>query len=90
MQPVQASQGMASRSSVFQTFLDEFNNDSDFIFLRPTICLFATSQVLASVSDPPDPRVFASRNPDPDPLVRGMDPNPALDPDPSISIIMQK
>jgi hypothetical protein len=26
--------------------------------------------------------------PDPDPLVRGMDPDPALDPDPSI--IMQK
>ncbi len=29
----------------------------------------------------------ASRLPDPDPLVRGMDPDPALDPDPSI--IMQ-
>jgi hypothetical protein len=27
-------------------------------------------------------------DPDPDPLVRGMDPDPALDPDPSI--IMQK
>jgi hypothetical protein len=33
--------------------------------------------------DPPDPRVFWP----PDPLVRGMDPDPALDPDPSI--IMQ-
>jgi hypothetical protein len=36
--------------------------------------------------DPRDPRVFGL--PDPDPLVRGMDPDPALDPDPSI--IMQK
>ncbi len=27
---------------------------------------------------------------DPDPLVRGMDPDPALDPDPDLSIIMQK
>jgi hypothetical protein len=34
--------------------------------------------------DPPDQRVFGL----PDPLVRGMDPDPALDPDPSI--IMQK
>ncbi len=38
--------------------------------------------------DPPDPRVFGL--PDPDPLVRGMDPDPALDPDPYPSIIMQK
>ncbi len=29
-------------------------------------------------------------NPDPDPLVRGMDPDPALDQDPDPSIIMQK
>jgi hypothetical protein len=36
--------------------------------------------------DPPDPRVFGL--PDPDPLVRGVGPDPALDPDPSI--IMQK
>jgi hypothetical protein len=28
--------------------------------------------------------------PDRDPLVRGMDPDPALDPDPDPSIIMQK
>jgi hypothetical protein len=28
--------------------------------------------------------------PDPDPLVRGMDPDPALVPDPDPSIIMQK
>jgi hypothetical protein len=28
--------------------------------------------------------------PDPDPLVRGMDPDPALDPDADPSIIMQK
>ncbi len=28
--------------------------------------------------------------PYPDPLVRGMDPDPALDPDPDPSIIMQK
>jgi hypothetical protein len=28
--------------------------------------------------------------PDPDPLVRGMDPDPTLDPDPDPSIIMQK
>ncbi len=34
----------------------------------------------------PDPRVFGLM--DPDPLVRGMDPDPTLDPDPSI--IMQK
>ncbi len=27
---------------------------------------------------------------DPDPLVRGMDPDPALDPDPDLSLIMQK
>jgi hypothetical protein len=27
---------------------------------------------------------------DPDPLVRGMDPDPALDPDPDPSIIIQK
>ena len=39
----------------------------------------------SSVPDP-DPRVFGL--PDPDPLVRGMDPDPALDPDPFI--IMQK
>ncbi len=29
-------------------------------------------------------------DPDTDPLVRGMDPDPALDPDPDLSIIMQK
>ncbi len=29
-------------------------------------------------------------DPDPDPLVRGMDPDPALDPNPDPSIIMQK
>jgi hypothetical protein len=40
-----------------------------------------------SVADPkPDPRVFGLS--DPDPLVRCMD--PALDPDPDPSIIMQK
>ncbi len=43
-------------------------------------------KVGSSVPDP-DPRVFFGR-PDPDPLVRGMDPDPALDPDPSI--IVQK
>ncbi len=32
--------------------------------------------------------VFGLLDPDPDPLVRGMNPDPALDPDPSI--IMQK
>ena len=31
-----------------------------------------------------------SADPDLDPLVRGMDPDPALDPDPDPSIIMQK
>jgi hypothetical protein len=44
-----------------------------------------------SVPDPdpnPDPRVFGL--PDPDPLVRCMDPDPALDPDSDPSIIMQK
>ncbi len=45
--------------------------------------------LLSSVADPnPDPRVLGL--PDPDPLVRGMDPDPALDPDPDPSIIMQK
>ncbi len=52
-------------------------------------CLVAVSvekviqYISASVPDP-DPRVFGL--PDPDPLVRGMDPDPdpALDPDPSI------
>jgi hypothetical protein len=29
-------------------------------------------------------------DPDPDPLVRGMDPDPALDPDPGPSVIKQK
>ncbi len=38
--------------------------------------------------DPPDPRVLGLL--DPDPLVRGMDPDTALDPDPDPSIIMQK
>ncbi len=41
-----------------------------------------------AVTSVPDPRVFCL--PDPDPLVRGMDPDPALDPDPDPSIIMQK
>ena len=45
-------------------------------------------RVVSSVPDPPDPRVFGL--PDPDPLVRGVDPDPALDPDPDPSIIMQK
>ncbi len=40
-----------------------------------------------SVLDPPDPHVFFGL-PDPDPLVRGMD--PALDSDPYPSIIMNK
>ncbi len=40
----------------------------------------------SSVPDPPDPQFLDL--PDPDPLVRGMDPDPVLDPDPSI--IMQK
>jgi hypothetical protein len=42
--------------------------------------------------DRPDPRFFCLPDPNPDPLVRGMDPDPALDPDsdPSIIIIMQK
>ncbi len=39
----------------------------------------------SSVADPHD---FGLPDPDPDPLVRGMDPDPALDPDSSIS--MQK
>jgi hypothetical protein len=38
--------------------------------------------------DPPDPNVFGLQDPDPDLLVRGMDPDPASYPDPSI--IMQK
>jgi len=42
--------------------------------------------ISGSVPDPPDPRVFGL--PDPDPLVSGMDPDPAMDPDPSV--IMQK
>ncbi len=44
-----------------------------------------------SVADP-DPHVLGLLDPDPDPLVRGMDPDPgpALDPDPDPSIIMQK
>ncbi len=39
-------------------------------------------RVAMSVPDPPDPRVFGL----PDPLVRCMDPDPdpALDPDPSV------
>jgi hypothetical protein len=52
--------------------------------------------------DPPDPRFFGLQDPDPDPLVRGMDPDPEdlkntwirwiriRDPDPAPSIIMQK
>ncbi len=48
--------------------------------------------VLSSVADPdpPDPHFLGLPEPVPDPLVRGMDPDPgtALDPDPSI--IMQK
>jgi hypothetical protein len=28
--------------------------------------------------DPPDPHVFGLTDPDPDPLVRGMDPNPSI------------
>jgi hypothetical protein len=34
--------------------------------------------------DPSDPYGFGLLNPDPDPLVRGMDPGAALDPDPFI------
>jgi hypothetical protein len=37
-------------------------------------------RVAISVPDPPDPHVFGL----PDPLVRCMDPDPALDPDPSV------
>jgi hypothetical protein len=37
--------------------------------------------------DPSDPHVLGLLNPDPVPLVRGMDPDQAPDPDPSI--IMQ-
>jgi len=33
--------------------------------------------------DPPDPHIFL--DPDSDPSVRGMDPAPAVDPDPSIT-----
>jgi hypothetical protein len=43
-------------------------------------------RVVSSVPDPPDPRVFGL--PDPDPLVRGMDPD--SDPDTDACIIMQK
>ncbi len=35
--------------------------------------------------DPPDDMFLGLLDPDPDPLVRGMDPDPVLDPDPSIS-----
>jgi hypothetical protein len=35
--------------------------------------------------DPSDPYGFGLLDPDPDPLVRGMDPDAALDPDPSIT-----
>jgi hypothetical protein len=38
--------------------------------------------------DPPDPHVLGLLYPDPDPLVRGVDPDPVPEPDPSI--IMQK
>jgi hypothetical protein len=37
-------------------------------------------RVAISVPDPPDPRVFGL----PDPLVRSMDPDPALDPNHSV------
>jgi hypothetical protein len=61
------------------------------IRIRRSIHL-TTEEVLPTCSvpdpDPPDLRVFGL--PDPDPLVRGMDPDPALDPDPDPSIIMQK
>jgi hypothetical protein len=42
--------------------------------------------------DPPDPHVLGLPDPNPDPLVRGMapDPDPALYPDPNLSIIKQK
>jgi hypothetical protein len=54
-------------------------------FLYP----FFGCRLLFSVAHPdPDPHVLGL--PDPDPLVRGMDPDPALDPDPDPSIIMQK
>jgi hypothetical protein len=47
------------------------------------------SIVLTSVADPdsPDPHVLGLLDPDPDPLVRGMDldPDPVSDPDPSIT-----
>jgi hypothetical protein len=51
----------------------------------PSFLLVSISSEIVCFSVP-DPRVFGL--PDPDPLVRGMDPDPALDPDPSIS--MQK
>jgi hypothetical protein len=49
----------------------------------------------ASVADPdsnPDPHVFGLLDPDSDPLVRGMDPDPdpTLDPDPDPSITKKK
>ncbi len=42
--------------------------------------------------DPPDPHVLGLQDPHPDPLVRGMDPDPppAPHPDPYPSIIKQK
>ncbi len=52
--------------------------------------------VIASAPDPNPDKIhrihvfFGLPDPDLDPLVRGMDPDPALDPDPDLSIIMQK
>jgi hypothetical protein len=39
---------------------------------------------IKSESDPQDPHVFRPRDPDPHLLVRGTDPDPTMDPDPSL------
>jgi hypothetical protein len=56
-------------------------------YLQEGDIISAEVRARGSVPDT-DPRVFGL--PDPDPLVRGMDQNPALDPDPDLSISMQK
>ncbi len=67
--------------SLYPYFILKRASYSD-IYLYPNKIPTLIASVADPDPDPPDPHVFGS--PDPDPLVRGMDPDSALDPKPKL------
>jgi hypothetical protein len=76
------------------TFRGTHSRDRDFSKIPPSLAAYLNSQLRfaaseqylpSSIGDPePDPMFLGIPDLDPNPLVRGMDPAPAMDSDPSL------